>query len=508
MPPEHLRGDERAEGADAGARRPRDLQRGRHRARGLPALRRLGVPHLRRPRRVGHPQQLPGQPRRHGRALLLLGASARARSSSRAFPLQVHRRAPQASLSLASSRAHRLQVQVSLIRRRPRSRAQDAGGPPAARALQPRDRVAFLCCSLAVALSLESLGTMLAVVGATGSTLVRSYILPGGIYCRAASSSAPRRRREAYVAAGMCLLGCFIMPTGSSSSSTRRGGAHEACEGRSAGAPHAAETRRETTAREDRAGLVPGRTAVRTARPRGGRRRVVPKYAIKTSVALAARAEFQSLGPPHVTVTVDVPRRPMPTNANRTAVIEDVTTDIGQPGEARVSSSPSPSLDFVCAVAVSWASADGRTGARVVRASIDGPGRTRARRRSPRARQDESDEPRHLGQTSRAGTREISTTSRAPRVSGRERARAPSVPAAAPPTSPPGKTPSTQASTARAKPRAVPSPPREKKAAEAVVLPMAPPVIHPEARAPPVVLSEQELDDHLREFGREQLVTA
>ena len=75
------------------------------------------------------------------------------------------------------------------------------------------------------------------------------------------------------------------------------------------------------------------------------------------------------------------------------------------------------------------------------------------------------------------------------------------LPAAAPDLSSMAKTPSTQASTARAEAQSSSESPRE-KAAEAVVLPMAPPVIHPK-RAPPVVLSEQELDDHLREFGRE-----
>ena len=65
------------------------------------------------------------------------------------------------------------------------------------------------------------------------------------------------------------------------------------------------------------------------------------------------------------------------------------------------------------------------------------------------------------------------------------------------------KTPSTQASTARAEATA-PGPaelPRE-KAAEAVVLPMPPPVIHPKLPRP-VTLSEQELDATLRAFGRE-----
>ena len=85
---------------------------------------------------------------------------------------------------------------------------QDAGGPPGGAARFNLVTACFLACSLAVALSLESLGTMLAVVGATGSTLV-SYILPGGIYFLVCPDGGAKR----YVAAGMCLLGCFIMPT-------------------------------------------------------------------------------------------------------------------------------------------------------------------------------------------------------------------------------------------------------------------------------------------------------
>ena len=60
--------------------------------------------------------------------------------------------------------------------------------------------------ALAVALSVRSLGKVLSLVGATGSTTI-SYILPGGIYWRV-GPAGPKR----YLAAGQFLLGCAIMP--------------------------------------------------------------------------------------------------------------------------------------------------------------------------------------------------------------------------------------------------------------------------------------------------------
>ena len=59
---------------------------------------------------------------------------------------------------------------------------------------------------MAVALSVRSLGKVLSLVGATGSTTI-SYILPGGIYWRV-GPPGPKR----YLAAGQFLLGCVIMP--------------------------------------------------------------------------------------------------------------------------------------------------------------------------------------------------------------------------------------------------------------------------------------------------------
>ena len=66
--------------------------------------------------------------------------------------------------------------------------------------------LAFLAGALAVALSVRSLGKVLSLVGATGSTTI-SYILPGGIYWRV-GPAGPKR----YLAAGQFLLGCVIMP--------------------------------------------------------------------------------------------------------------------------------------------------------------------------------------------------------------------------------------------------------------------------------------------------------
>ena len=65
----------------------------------------------------------------------------------------------------------------------------------------------FLVGATLIALSVESLSTILSVVGATGSTAV-SYILPGGIYYRLAEPS-PKRT----LALGQFLLGCCIVPT-------------------------------------------------------------------------------------------------------------------------------------------------------------------------------------------------------------------------------------------------------------------------------------------------------
>jgi len=65
----------------------------------------------------------------------------------------------------------------------------------------------FLFASLLIALSVESLTTVLAIVGATGSTMV-SYVLPGGIYYRLAPPSLIRS-----CALALFCLGLFVMPT-------------------------------------------------------------------------------------------------------------------------------------------------------------------------------------------------------------------------------------------------------------------------------------------------------
>ena len=126
-----------------------------------------------------------------------------------AIPLQLHpsreciksllkRDAPTTDYSLIESE--------SPSRRRSSSQGDD--DPPEA----PRDvehvaiTLGFLAGALAVALSVRSLGKVLSLVGATGSTTI-SYILPGGIYWRV-GPPGPKR----YLAAGQFLLGCVIMP--------------------------------------------------------------------------------------------------------------------------------------------------------------------------------------------------------------------------------------------------------------------------------------------------------
>ncbi|KAJ1456629.1 transmembrane amino acid transporter protein-domain-containing protein [Pelagophyceae sp. CCMP2097] len=65
----------------------------------------------------------------------------------------------------------------------------------------------FVGGALAIALSVEDLSAILAIVGATGSTTV-SYILPGGIYARLAPRSLKR-----HLAVLLFAVGCVIMPT-------------------------------------------------------------------------------------------------------------------------------------------------------------------------------------------------------------------------------------------------------------------------------------------------------
>mmetsp|Transcript_8784 Transcript_8784/g.26488 ORF Transcript_8784/g.26488 Transcript_8784/m.26488 type:complete len:179 (-) Transcript_8784:1115-1651(-) len=65
----------------------------------------------------------------------------------------------------------------------------------------------FLVASFVVAMSVSNLGTVLELVGATGSTAV-SYILPGAIYWRLHPHPHPLR----YVAAVQFSVGCCIVP--------------------------------------------------------------------------------------------------------------------------------------------------------------------------------------------------------------------------------------------------------------------------------------------------------
>ena len=65
----------------------------------------------------------------------------------------------------------------------------------------------FLLVTGAVALTVTNLGTVLGLVGATGSTAV-TYILPGAIYYRLHPHSHPLR----YIAALQFVVGCCITP--------------------------------------------------------------------------------------------------------------------------------------------------------------------------------------------------------------------------------------------------------------------------------------------------------
>lgn len=67
----------------------------------------------------------------------------------------------------------------------------------------------FLGASFAIALSVEDLGVMLSLVGATGSTLV-SYILPGFCYYFLFKDDGPAWKR--YVALFQGCLGLIIIP--------------------------------------------------------------------------------------------------------------------------------------------------------------------------------------------------------------------------------------------------------------------------------------------------------
>ncbi len=61
--------------------------------------------------------------------------------------------------------------------------------------------------SYVLAMVVDNLGIVLAMVGATGSTMV-TYIVPGAIYWKL----HPTAGRMRHVAALQCLVGCAIVP--------------------------------------------------------------------------------------------------------------------------------------------------------------------------------------------------------------------------------------------------------------------------------------------------------
>jgi amino acid permease len=68
----------------------------------------------------------------------------------------------------------------------------------------------FLGCSFLIAITLSDLGVMLAVVGATGSTLV-SYILPGLIYS-VMHAEDYEKNWEYYASITLLVVGVAIIP--------------------------------------------------------------------------------------------------------------------------------------------------------------------------------------------------------------------------------------------------------------------------------------------------------
>lgn len=72
--------------------------------------------------------------------------------------------------------------------------------------------VVFLTLSFIIAMSVTSLGVMLALVGATGSTAV-SYILPGGFYYALHKDDPDAPKWKVYLALAQGTLGCIMVPT-------------------------------------------------------------------------------------------------------------------------------------------------------------------------------------------------------------------------------------------------------------------------------------------------------
>jgi amino acid permease len=71
--------------------------------------------------------------------------------------------------------------------------------------------IAFLACSFSLAMAVNDLGVILAMVGATGSTLV-SYVLPGLIYIKLHPGPSQQDWSWSLLAKLQLGLGCLIMP--------------------------------------------------------------------------------------------------------------------------------------------------------------------------------------------------------------------------------------------------------------------------------------------------------
>ena len=61
-------------------------------------------------------------------------------------------------------------------------------------------------------MTVDDLGVVLALIGATGSTII-NYILPGAVFYRLYSNNSDSSGHWKRMAAfGLCCLGCIIMP--------------------------------------------------------------------------------------------------------------------------------------------------------------------------------------------------------------------------------------------------------------------------------------------------------
>lgn len=69
----------------------------------------------------------------------------------------------------------------------------------------------FLALSLTLALSVENLGTMLGIVGATGSTIV-SFILPGIFYFRLFQNDETQSSWKKMTALTLFVIGILLVP--------------------------------------------------------------------------------------------------------------------------------------------------------------------------------------------------------------------------------------------------------------------------------------------------------